>query len=95
MFQPSVIIHTYAICSNRLSLYVQGARSMTYNPAENAVLINTDAEGGSYELFMIPKDAGNNRAEPQVTVDAVSNLPLHIHAHMRKFSLEQKGTLAG
>mmetsp|Transcript_26643 Transcript_26643/g.44622 ORF Transcript_26643/g.44622 Transcript_26643/m.44622 type:complete len:1240 (+) Transcript_26643:71-3790(+) len=50
----------------------QGARSMTYNPAENAVLINTDAEGGSYELFMIPKDAGNNRAEPQVTVDADS-----------------------
>ena len=64
-----------SIKSNPSSLticWLQGARSMTYNPAENAVLINTDAEGGSYELFMIPKDAGNNRGEPQVTVDAVS-----------------------
>lgn len=43
----------------------QGARSMSYNPAENAVLINTDAEGGSYELYIIPKDAGGTRNEPQ------------------------------
>ena len=33
-------------------------RSMSYNPAENAVLINLDGDGGSYELHVIPKDMG-------------------------------------
>eukprot|EP00951_Prasinocladus_malaysianus_P042322 scaffold511335_cov51-Prasinocladus_malaysianus.AAC.1 len=37
----------------------QGPRSMAYNPAENAVLICYDAEGGSYELYQIPKDAAS------------------------------------
>ncbi len=32
-------------------------RSLSYNPAENAVLVTSDVDGGSYELFMIPKDA--------------------------------------
>ena len=45
-----------------------GPRSLSYNPAENAVLINFDAEGGSYELHMLPKDAGNSRGE--VTSDS-------------------------
>ncbi|KAH7297052.1 hypothetical protein KP509_26G051100 [Ceratopteris richardii] len=36
----------------------QGPRSMSYNPAENAVLISSDVDGGSYELYMLPKDAG-------------------------------------
>mmetsp|Transcript_1815 Transcript_1815/g.6642 ORF Transcript_1815/g.6642 Transcript_1815/m.6642 type:complete len:1252 (+) Transcript_1815:70-3825(+) len=39
----------------------QAPRSMSYNPAENAVLINSDAEGGSYELHIIPKDAVSGR----------------------------------
>mmetsp|Transcript_11360 Transcript_11360/g.13438 ORF Transcript_11360/g.13438 Transcript_11360/m.13438 type:complete len:1222 (-) Transcript_11360:338-4003(-) len=43
----------------------QGARSLQYNPAENAVLINTDAEGGSYELYLVPKDTSGNRSESQ------------------------------
>lgn len=34
----------------------QGPRSMSYNPAENAVLICSDVDGGSYELYTIPKD---------------------------------------
>ena len=34
-----------------------GFRGVSYNPAENAVLLTTDHEGGSYELFSIPKDA--------------------------------------
>ncbi len=33
-------------------------RSMSYNPAENAVLITYDAGGENYELFMLPKDSG-------------------------------------
>ena len=31
-----------------------GARSLSYNPAENAVLITSDTDG--YELHIIPKD---------------------------------------
>jgi coatomer protein complex subunit alpha (xenin) len=32
-------------------------RTLSYNPAENAVLLTSDADGGSYDLYMIPKDA--------------------------------------
>lgn len=32
-------------------------RSLSYNPAENAVLVGSDAESGSYELYVVPKDA--------------------------------------
>ena len=35
----------------------QGPRTLSYNPAENAVLITSNVEGGSYELYVVPKDA--------------------------------------
>ena len=41
----------------------QYPRSLSYNPAENAVLINLDGDGGSYELHVIPKDAAAGRGE--------------------------------
>jgi coatomer protein complex subunit alpha (xenin) len=34
----------------------QGAKTLSYSPTENAVLICSDVEGGSYELYTIPKD---------------------------------------
>ncbi|KAJ6827882.1 coatomer subunit alpha-1-like [Iris pallida] len=34
----------------------QGPRSLSYSPTENAVLICSDADGGSYELYIVPKD---------------------------------------
>ncbi len=34
-----------------------GPRTLSYNPAENAVLLTSDVDGGSYELYLIPKDA--------------------------------------
>ena len=34
------------------------ARSLSYNPAENAVLVSLDGDGGSYELHVLPKAAG-------------------------------------
>ncbi|CAK0784913.1 hypothetical protein CVIRNUC_008118 [Coccomyxa viridis] len=40
-----------------------GFRSVSYNPAENAVLLTTDHDGGSYELFSIPKDASGTSVE--------------------------------
>eukprot|EP00850_Spirogloea_muscicola_P013255 SM000089S23811 [mRNA] locus=s89:157950:162915:- [translate_table: standard] len=42
----------------------QGPRSMSYNPAENAVLVCSDADGGTYELYVIPKDS-SGRSENQ------------------------------
>lgn len=35
----------------------QAPRTLSYNPAENAVLLTSDVDGGSYELYKIPKDA--------------------------------------
>eukprot|EP00899_Mesostigma_viride_P004602 jgi/Mesvir1/14142/Mv12278-RA.1 len=35
----------------------QGPRTLSYNPAENAVLLCSDADGGSYELYVVTKDA--------------------------------------
>ncbi|KAE9447286.1 hypothetical protein C3L33_20790, partial [Rhododendron williamsianum] len=35
----------------------QGPRTLSYSPTENAVLICSDADGGSYELYIVPKDS--------------------------------------
>lgn len=35
----------------------QGARTLSYSPTENAVLVCSDIDGGSYELYVIPKDS--------------------------------------
>ncbi|GFP95169.1 coatomer subunit alpha-1 [Phtheirospermum japonicum] len=35
----------------------QGPRTLSYSPTENAVLICSDIEGGSYELYVIPKES--------------------------------------
>ncbi|KAG0560938.1 hypothetical protein KC19_9G025800 [Ceratodon purpureus] len=35
----------------------QGPRTLQYNPAENAVLLCSDVDGGSYELYIIPKES--------------------------------------
>ncbi|XP_051149991.1 coatomer subunit alpha-1-like [Andrographis paniculata] len=34
----------------------QGPRTLSYSPSEKAVLICSDVDGGSYELYVIPKD---------------------------------------
>ncbi|XP_039141352.1 coatomer subunit alpha-3-like [Dioscorea cayenensis subsp. rotundata] len=34
----------------------QGPRTLSYSPTENAVLICFDVDGGSYELYIVPKD---------------------------------------
>ncbi|KAK3013678.1 hypothetical protein RJ639_009648 [Escallonia herrerae] len=35
----------------------QGPKTLSYSPTENAVLICSDIDGGSYELFIVPKDS--------------------------------------
>ncbi len=39
-------------------------RTLSYNPAEHAVLITSDVEGGSFELYQLPKDAGRGESAP-------------------------------
>lgn len=40
----------------------QAPRTLSYNPAENAVLLTSDVDGGSYELYNIPKDSRGDAA---------------------------------
>ncbi|GAV70196.1 WD40 domain-containing protein/Coatomer_WDAD domain-containing protein/COPI_C domain-containing protein [Cephalotus follicularis] len=35
----------------------QGARTLSHSPTENAVLICSDVDGGSHELYILPKDS--------------------------------------
>ncbi|CAL8462821.1 g2355 [Coccomyxa elongata] len=42
-----------------------GPRTLSYNPAENAVLLTSDQDGGSYELYLIPKDANGSAVDPK------------------------------
>ncbi|XP_021738685.1 coatomer subunit alpha-1-like [Chenopodium quinoa] len=35
----------------------QGPRTLSYSPTENAVLVCSDVDGGSYELYVVPKDS--------------------------------------
>ncbi|XP_020096558.1 coatomer subunit alpha-3-like [Ananas comosus] len=35
----------------------QAPRTLSYSPTENAVLICSDVDGGSYELYIVPKEA--------------------------------------
>ncbi|KAL2927244.1 Coatomer subunit alpha-1 [Bienertia sinuspersici] len=34
----------------------QGPRTLSYSPTENAVLVCSDVDGGSYELYVVPKE---------------------------------------
>ena len=42
----------------------QGPKTLAYNPAENALLITSDVDGGSYELYAIPKEAARGDTAP-------------------------------
>ncbi|GJT94218.1 coatomer subunit alpha-1 [Tanacetum coccineum] len=37
----------------------QGPQTLSYSPTKNAVLICSDVDGGSYELYIVPKDSIN------------------------------------
>lgn len=43
----------------------QGPKTLSYNPAENALLITSDVDGGSYELYMVPKEAARGDTAPE------------------------------
>ncbi|KAJ1860398.1 hypothetical protein LPJ73_001386 [Coemansia sp. RSA 2703] len=59
---------TIAIRTAPAGQYLPPPRSMSFNPAEKAILLTSDAEGGTYELYNLPRqitghiaDAGQTR----------------------------------
>lgn len=42
-------------------------RALSYNPAEHAVLLTSDSDGGSFELYMLPKDINRGETSPVST----------------------------
>jgi hypothetical protein len=42
----------------------QGPKTLSYNPAENALLITSDVDGGSYELYIVPKETARGDTAP-------------------------------
>ena len=47
-------------------------RSLSYNPAEKAILVTSPAEGGSYELINLPRD-GSGSLDPTATHRGLGN----------------------
>ncbi|KAG1674856.1 hypothetical protein FOA52_015244 [Chlamydomonas sp. UWO 241] len=43
----------------------QGPKTLSYNPAENALLITSDIDGGSYELYIVPKETARGDTAPE------------------------------
>ncbi len=39
-------------------------RALSYNPAEHAILLTGDADGGSFELYQLPKDMSRGETSP-------------------------------
>lgn len=56
-------------------------RSLSYNPAENAVLLGSDADNGSYELYVVPRDS-KGEASP-VRLLNLNLALLHTSCHLK------------
>ena len=39
-------------------------RSLSYNPAEHSVILTSDSDGGSFELYQLPKDTSRGETSP-------------------------------
>ncbi|KAJ1937014.1 hypothetical protein EC988_008017, partial [Linderina pennispora] len=52
-----------AIRSAPAGQYLPPPRSMSFNPAEKAVLLTSDADGGSYELYNLPRQFSGQLAD--------------------------------
>ncbi|EKX53298.1 coatomer subunit alpha [Guillardia theta CCMP2712] len=73
MFEPGSGRDIPLVSIRRSSGPNSAPRSMVYNEAERSVLMCTDAEGGSYELYQIPRDASKGAQE---SVDSKRGLGL-------------------
>ena len=58
---------------------MQGPKTLSYNPAENALLITSDVDGGSYELYIVPKEAARGDTAPVSAVELPVDEPYSIH----------------
>ncbi|KAJ2726253.1 hypothetical protein GGI07_000730 [Coemansia sp. Benny D115] len=60
--QPTIAIRTAPA-----GQYLPPPRTMSFNPSEKAVLITSDAEGGSYELYALPRNLTGHVTEATST----------------------------
>ena len=44
-------------------------RSITYNPAEHSILLTKKTDGGSYELYALPRETSSSGGEPRESSD--------------------------
>jgi len=63
MFEPGSARDIPLLSIRRPTGQNGSARAIAYNEAERALLMCTDAEGGSYELYQIPRDASRGASE--------------------------------
>ena len=63
MFEPGSGRDIPLLSIRRPSGQNGNARAIAYNEAERALLMCTDSEGGSYELYQIPRDASRGASE--------------------------------
>jgi hypothetical protein len=57
--------------------WLQAPKTLQYNPAENALLITSDVEGGLFELYIIPKESARGDTAP-VSVPERSQCQSHL-----------------
>ncbi|KAF9103185.1 hypothetical protein BGX30_009205, partial [Mortierella sp. GBA39] len=64
-------VHDYANSQDTAVLAVRRTgsqfiqpRALSYNPAERAVLVTSTVDGGTYELYNLPKDYAGEAREP-------------------------------
>ncbi|KAJ2520175.1 hypothetical protein H4217_002217 [Coemansia sp. RSA 1939] len=58
--------------------YLPPPRSMSYNPAEKAILLTSDAEGGTYELYPLPRQFTGQVADAGQTHRAAGSCAIWI-----------------
>ncbi|KAI5683116.1 hypothetical protein M9H77_04344 [Catharanthus roseus] len=68
----------------------QGPRTLSYSPTENAALICSDMDGGSYELYVIPKDSYGRGDTVQEAKRGIGGSAVFVARN--RFAVLEKGT---
>lgn len=66
-----------------------GPKTLSFSPADNAVLLTSDVEGGSFELYTLPKDPSRGDSSPVRSSGVVTRV------HHHRLAPAQRLTAAG
>ena len=53
-------------------------RSLSYNPAEHSVILTNDSDGGSFELYQLPKDTSRGETSPVAKKHLFEQISLYL-----------------